>query len=141
MQDAEEEIDPHTASAKLATILAVITKQAHYIGQGLPNEYVQAMESVRELEGFAAVVYSSAFELENMSAEVGEGGGGVVEKEKEKESVSDAPLVVEEVTTTEAQVGEIGGAGGMVDKAWSGFESVWGRVTGRGGGGQGPLTG
>ncbi|PGH08579.1 peroxin-3 [Blastomyces parvus] len=50
--------------AKLATILAVIARQAHAIGNGTepPNEYLTAMEQgVRELEAFAAVVYSSNF--------------------------------------------------------------------------------
>ena len=49
--------------AKLATILAVMSRQAHVIGNGVPNEYVQAMDEVRELDAFAAVVYSSHFEL------------------------------------------------------------------------------
>ncbi|QSZ35568.1 hypothetical protein DSL72_008438 [Monilinia vaccinii-corymbosi] len=44
---------------KLPLILAVLTRQAHSIGNGVPNEYLQAMEQVRELEAFAAVVYSS----------------------------------------------------------------------------------
>lgn len=54
--------------AKLATILALITREAHVIGSGTsspPNEYLSIMEqNVRELEAFAAVVYSSNFQLE-----------------------------------------------------------------------------
>ncbi|TGO51773.1 hypothetical protein BOTNAR_0344g00060 [Botryotinia narcissicola] len=46
-------------AVKLPLILAVLTRQAHSIGNGVPNEYLQAMEQVRELEAFAAVVYSS----------------------------------------------------------------------------------
>ncbi|KAL1969004.1 hypothetical protein VTN77DRAFT_838 [Rasamsonia byssochlamydoides] len=52
--------------AKLATVLAVLTREAHNIGNGTnpPNEYLVAMEQgVRELEAFAAVVYSSNFDL------------------------------------------------------------------------------
>ncbi|KAL1980389.1 hypothetical protein VTN96DRAFT_4205 [Rasamsonia emersonii] len=52
--------------AKLATVLAVMTREAHNIGNGSnpPNEYLVAMEQgVRELEAFAAVVYSSNFDL------------------------------------------------------------------------------
>ncbi|OJD20717.1 hypothetical protein ACJ73_07948 [Blastomyces percursus] len=52
------------SKAKLATILAVIARQAHVIGNGTepPNDYLVAMEQgVRELEAFAAVVYSSNF--------------------------------------------------------------------------------
>ncbi len=47
---------------KLANILAVVTRQAHAIGNGVPNEYVQTMEGVGELEAFSAVVFSSFFE-------------------------------------------------------------------------------
>ncbi|KHJ34252.1 putative peroxin-3 family protein [Erysiphe necator] len=47
---------------KLPIILAVLTKQAHAMGRGAPNEYLQSMEKVRELEAFAAVVYSSNWE-------------------------------------------------------------------------------
>ncbi|KAB8349471.1 hypothetical protein FH972_023498 [Carpinus fangiana] len=70
---------------KLATVLAVLTRQAHAIGSGalidtagiaMPgmaessfsesNEYLKAMEDVRDLEAFAAVVYSSNFEFEGI---------------------------------------------------------------------------
>jgi peroxin-3 len=49
---------------KLPIVLAILTRQAHSIGNGVPNEYLQAMEQVRDLEGFAAVVYSSNWESE-----------------------------------------------------------------------------
>ncbi|KAK3692399.1 Peroxin-3 [Podospora appendiculata] len=48
----------------LPKILSVLTRQAHVIGNGMPNEYLQAMEAVRDLEGFAAVVYSSNWQAE-----------------------------------------------------------------------------
>jgi peroxin-3 len=48
----------------LPKILSVLTRQAHSIGNGMPNEYLQAMEQVRDLEAFAAVVYSSNWENE-----------------------------------------------------------------------------
>jgi len=48
----------------LPKALSVLTRQAHAIGNGMPNEYLQEMESVRDLEGFAAVVYSSNWEGE-----------------------------------------------------------------------------
>ncbi|RKF56960.1 Peroxisomal biogenesis factor 3 [Golovinomyces cichoracearum] len=51
-----------TKPVKLPIILAVLTRQAHAIGNGNPNEYLQSMEQVRELEAFAAVVYSSNWE-------------------------------------------------------------------------------
>src|SRR6185436_8910251 len=48
----------------LPKILSILTRQAHTIGHGMPNEYLQEMETVRELEAFAAVVYSSNWENE-----------------------------------------------------------------------------
>ncbi|KAI1384685.1 Peroxin-3 [Hypoxylon trugodes] len=48
----------------LPKILSVLTRQAHAIGHGMPNEYLQEMEKVRDLEAFAAVVYSSNWENE-----------------------------------------------------------------------------
>lgn len=48
----------------LPKILSVLTRQAHIIGNGMPNEYLQEMEAVRDLEAFAAVVYSSNWENE-----------------------------------------------------------------------------
>lgn len=55
----------------LPKILSVLTRQAHAIGNGMPNEYLQEMESVRDLEGFAAVVYSSNWESEIQPDEEG----------------------------------------------------------------------
>ncbi|KAI0128804.1 Peroxin-3 family protein [Xylariales sp. AK1849] len=48
----------------LPKILSVLTRQAHSIGNGMPNEYLQEMEQVPDLEAFAAVVYSSNWENE-----------------------------------------------------------------------------
>ncbi|KAK3375479.1 Peroxin-3 [Podospora didyma] len=59
--------DPLTNRAVLLPkILSVLARQAHVIGNGtaMPNEYLQAMEAVRDLEGFAAVVYSSNWQAE-----------------------------------------------------------------------------
>ncbi|KAF7507193.1 hypothetical protein GJ744_010875 [Endocarpon pusillum] len=66
--ESAEAAEPTT---KLATILALLTRQAHVIGNGNPpppnNEYVQAMErEVRELEAFAAVIYSSQLDVESV---------------------------------------------------------------------------
>lgn len=56
------------AKVLLPKCLSVLTRQAHAIGAGgapeAPNEYLQAMEAVRDLEGFAALVYSSNWENE-----------------------------------------------------------------------------
>ncbi|KAG7290915.1 hypothetical protein NEMBOFW57_000920 [Staphylotrichum longicolle] len=49
----------------LPKILSVVTRQARAIGDGnVPNEYLQAMEGVPDLEGFAAVVYSSNWQAD-----------------------------------------------------------------------------
>lgn len=65
----------------LPKILSVLTRQAHAIGHGMTkNEYLQAMEAVPDLEGFAAVVYSSNWQAEivpedERAAGVGAGAG------------------------------------------------------------------
>lgn len=60
----QELVDPENAKAKVANTLAVFCRQAHAIGSGAENEYLAAVESVKDLEAFAAVVYSSHFEFE-----------------------------------------------------------------------------
>lgn len=60
-----EIVGPGTdVKAKVASTLATFSRQAHSIGSGDNNEYLTAMEKVRDLEAFAAVVYSSNFEFE-----------------------------------------------------------------------------
>ena len=132
------ESDPATASTKLATILAVMTREAHKIGNGVPNEYVQATEGVSELEGFAAVVYSSNFEME-----AGSGPGSIPDSlktgqedeitstEKKCEDLSPS-AEVETAAGTGRSLGIMDRASGVVDATWSGFESVWGKVVGGG---------
>ncbi|CRK05723.1 hypothetical protein BN1723_001616 [Verticillium longisporum] len=70
-----------TRVVQLPRILSVLTRQAHLIGNGMPNEYLREMERVRDLEGFAAVVYSSNWENEvmrdqNLAAGVAEAKDG-----------------------------------------------------------------
>lgn len=129
--------DPLAARAKLATILAVVTKQAHAIGSGLPNEYVQAMEGVGELEAFGAVVFSERFEDDVKVRTPPEADG---ESREDGEEVAGAEVeagVGEEVEAGLEPVDE----GGVVDRAWRGFEGVWGRVVGMRGvdEGEGPV--
>jgi peroxin-3 len=81
----------------LPKILSVLTRQAHVIGNGMPNEYLQAMEGVRDLEGFAAVVYSSNWQAEVVPDEVVAKEGGAQSSSSEAGS-SRAP----------AQQGEMG---------------------------------
>ena len=54
----------HTKVVQLPKVLSVLTRQAQVIGNGMPNAYLQEMERVRDLEAFAAVVYSSNWENE-----------------------------------------------------------------------------
>ncbi len=105
------ELDLGLAKAKLANILAVLTRQAHAIGNGVPNRYAQAIEGVRELEAFAAVIYSSQFEFEALGDE-GDGGVGRME---------DAP----EAPVEKAHEGRV------VHAATGMFGSVWERLTGQ----------
>ena len=129
-----------TNSAKFATVLAVMTREAHKIGNGVPNEYVQEIEAVGELEAFAAVIYSSNFEFEagfetsNASEstaprsrdETPEGG-------KEGKGLAGMSTVeVEDVPRVGKGGGIMDRATEVVDAAWGGFESVWGKVTGSG---------
>jgi peroxin-3 len=60
-----QEIIGSDVKAKVASSLAVFCRQAHSIGSGANNEYLAAIEQVRDLEAFAAVVYSSNFEYES----------------------------------------------------------------------------
>jgi peroxin-3 len=64
-QSRVQEIVGMDAKTKLANTLAVFCRQAHAIGSSSENEYLAAMENVGDLEAFAAVVYSSNFEIES----------------------------------------------------------------------------
>ena len=64
-----ELVAPAAARAKLATALAVFCRQAHAIGAGAANEYLEAVERVPDLEAFAAVVYSGNFSWEEPELE------------------------------------------------------------------------
>ena len=80
-QQITEIIDPQPV--KLPIVLAILTRQAHSIGNGVPNEYLQAMEQVRDLEAFAAVVYSSNWESEILPLEE-EGEASFVEVKNDR---------------------------------------------------------
>jgi peroxin-3 len=82
-----QEIIGSDVKAKVANSLAVFCRQAHSIGSGANNEYLAAVEQVRDLEAFAAVVYSSNFEFESpegvlpVVSRPGTAEGAVVKKE------------------------------------------------------------
>ncbi|KAH7393227.1 Peroxin-3 [Cadophora sp. MPI-SDFR-AT-0126] len=100
---------------KLPILLAPLTRQAHSIGNGVPNEYLQSMEQVRDLEAFAAVVYSSNWENEISPMNDPESSTVFVEGDRPAESIlaSDAAVVQESVV-------DLGSA--------SNFESAWGKA-------------
>jgi peroxin-3 len=93
---------------KLPIVLAILTRQAHSIGNGVPNEYLQSMEQVRDLEAFAAVVYSSNWENEIQPVDEDSGI-----------TLKDGPIDPAEVAGQESIV-DVGSA--------NAFESAWGKA-------------
>ncbi|KAI9766828.1 MAG: peroxin [Geoglossum simile] len=107
---------------KVANILAVLTRQAHSIGLGTNaeekvNEYLRAMEQERDLEGFAAIVYSSNFEFEAPTT-------SSAEKGDDKEG---ARLKPEDLSPSGAM--EHGESLADVSLVEPGFENAWGKAT------------
>ncbi|KAK3357666.1 Peroxin-3 [Lasiosphaeria hispida] len=119
----------------LPKILSVLTRQAHVIGNGMPNEYLQAMEGVRDLEGFAAVVYSSNWQAE--IARDGEGAGqagarGPLSAATTRSAHSEGSEVIM-VEQSQSQVSGTTAAESslvMVDPQAS-FDSAWNRALGQ----------
>lgn len=109
-----QEINPR---AKLASILAVMTRQAHVIGNGVPNEYVQVLDEVRDLEAFAAVVYSSHFELEALRANATMGDTEYIPSPRGGYR-----------DTAESDKSGDERKSGAVGQSTGAFESVWNRV-------------
>ncbi|KAF2866489.1 Peroxin-3 [Massariosphaeria phaeospora] len=106
------------AKAKVASSLAVFCRQAHSIGSGANNEYLAAIEQTRELQAFAAVVYSSNFEFESPER---------VRTPKSRHSNR---------TSLALGGGSLAAApsqsGPAIEESWagaqSGFESAWGKA-------------
>lgn len=112
--------DSLSRHVKFASILAVITKEAHQIGRGSPNEYVQALEDVEDMEAFAAVVYSSNFETDHEQSRL-----------HQEHLLNDEPPRDEtNQSLQEAQPTMVTRAAELADTAWSGFESVWAKIAG-----------
>lgn len=105
---------------KLANVLAVLARQAHVIGNGAnpPNEYLTAMDQgARELEAFAAVIYSSNFDLEVPGSEP---------KIKTESLMTDQEEDTTSLTPPTADAGSTVVVGGT-DPA-SEFEKAWGKA-------------
>ncbi|KFY21389.1 hypothetical protein V493_07436 [Pseudogymnoascus sp. VKM F-4281 (FW-2241)] len=114
----QEVFDPKPT--KLPIVLATLTRQAHQIGNGVPNDYLQAMELVGDLEAFAAVVYSSNWE--NEITPMGDEGAAKNGKGKESNGTGD-----------QTPSGILGSS--IVDvRETSAFESAWGKATEASGG-------
>ncbi|KUL88119.1 hypothetical protein ZTR_04017 [Talaromyces verruculosus] len=116
--------------AKLATVLALITRESHVIGNGTnpPNEYLVAMEQgVQELEAFAAVIYSSNFHLGLL-----ESANAASAKVAEEAQSGLRPA---DVASTEQSISakEMKEAGTSTDD--TAFEKVWGKAVERSGSG------
>ncbi|GJC80643.1 peroxisomal biogenesis factor 3 [Colletotrichum liriopes] len=116
--------EPRTSQVVLLPkILSVLTRQAHVIGNGMPNEYLQEMEQVADLEGFAAVVYSS-----NWENEIHDDEGGImasaVDVRASQGTMTATNIPSQTQGTTQGTVEE---SVVMVNPATS-FESAWGRA-------------
>jgi peroxin-3 len=107
---------------KVANVLAVLTRQAHSIGLGTNaeekvNEYLRAMEQERDLEGFAAIVYSSNFDFEAPTT-------SSAEKDNDKEGARLKSEVLSASGTIER--GENFADMSLVEAE---FENAWGKAT------------
>lgn len=111
--DSSATIVPAEPRVKLAQILPIVTRQAHAIGHssdGTPNEYVaKADAEVRELDAFAAVIYTTNLESEQTRPRAGDS-----ESVKSAEGVGVSDVGVER-------------ADEMIE---SQLEGAWAKVTG-----------
>ena len=108
----QEIVNPAEAKAKVANSLAVFCRQAHAIGTGANNEYLTAIEACRDLEAFAAVVYSSNFEFETPEAGSISRPTTALGLDSATESVRTS--IIEDIKTSAKDDG--------------GFESAWGKA-------------
>ena len=111
-----QEIVGGDIKAKVANSLAVFCRQAHNIGSGANNEYLTAIDQVRDLEAFAAVVYSSNFEFESPELVAPNQPEPAIALSPEKPHLTSLAVEAdfENVTTKSAQSAE------------AEFESAWG---------------
>ncbi|KAK2009826.1 peroxin-3 [Colletotrichum eremochloae] len=115
--------EPRTSQVVLLPkILSVLTRQAHVIGNGMPNEYLQEMEQVADLEGFAAVVYSS-----NWENEIHDDEGGIMASAVDLRASQGATTAINIPSQTQGTQGTGEESVVMVNPTTS-FESAWGRA-------------
>lgn len=125
----------------LPRCLSVLTRQAHAIGSGVPgNEFLQAMESVQDLEGFAAVVYSSNWENEiceeglvvattSISSSSSSNGGSGSNPGTGQQTGSTAAESTSVLQSRAMGAGEGEESLVLVDPSQSSFESAWAKAT------------
>ncbi|KAH2339518.1 hypothetical protein KXV29_003843 [Aspergillus fumigatus] len=110
---------------KLANVLAVMARQAHVIGNGTnpPNIYLSAMDqNVRNLEAFAAVIYSSNFDFQLPGAEQKE--EQVTAERDHSDTSSTAPVMVDKDDTQDLNQA----SPSAVAENNSAFEKAWGKA-------------
>ncbi|KAG8419970.1 peroxin [Metarhizium acridum] len=105
----------HSKLILLPKILSVLTRQAHVIGNGVPNEYLQEMEAVRALEAFAAVVYSSNWENEIRDESIMDSAVNISKSEVESQLLQ--PLERSRQTGVGESIVMVDSPGGLED-AW-----------------------
>lgn len=119
----------------LPKILSVLTRQAHAIGNGMPNEYLQEMEQVRDLEAFAAVVYSSNWENEIQDEELAAAAAGVTARATEDKTGSSSPGPEGSLVGRFSQTSTLEGESMVVidpsqsQQTHTSFETAWERAT------------
>ncbi|BCS03959.1 peroxisomal biogenesis factor 3 [Aspergillus luchuensis] len=119
--------DGSDTKTKLANVLAVLARQAHVIGNGTapPNLYLTSIEQgVRELEAFAAVIYSSNFDSELLGTDSRTQPSGV-------EAGFDVPTSPALEMIEKEDVNEEGptpGASVVAVDDDSAFEKAWGKA-------------
>ncbi|KAJ0309218.1 hypothetical protein COL516b_003116 [Colletotrichum fioriniae] len=123
------ESEPRTSQVVvlLPKILSVLTRQAHIIGNGMPNEYLQEMEQVADLEGFAAVVYSSNWENEIHHDDEGIMASAVDVRASEVPRASQGTAATFP-SQTQGMMQGTGEESLVMVNPQSGFESAWGRA-------------
>jgi peroxin-3 len=113
-----QEIVGSDVKAKVASSLAVFCRQAHSIGSGANNEYLSAVEGVRDLEAFAAVVYSSNFDFESPEvASVSRPATAVPESKRASLAVGGDPLGAGPLQSSGAGESWVGGEANL-ESAW-----------------------
>ncbi|KAL7626560.1 peroxin [Parahypoxylon ruwenzoriense] len=121
----------------LPKILSVLTRQAHAIGNGMPNEYLREMEQVRDLEAFAAVVYSSNWENEIQDEGLAAAAARLAAAAADETTVvslsADDSTVVAQNSQAPSMLGAGDGSIVMIDpiQTQSSYESAWERATDR----------